>query len=129
MAQGEGEALVRLPKRSSPSYISAATFMDMANTPPEFKDFFGVQPTTTNPAVTRIRCPLLVFYGTWGDVGGAKELELLKFCVGRQATGPSRVDTAMIQHADHMYAGEEAQVAQTIAKWADGLLPLDSGGK
>jgi len=129
MAQGEGDALVRIPKRSFPSYISAATFLDMANTPPEFKDFFGVQTTTTNPAVTRIRCPLLAFFGTWGDVGSAKELELLKSCIGRQSTGPRRVDTAMIQHADHMYAGEEAQVALTIARWADTLLPLDSGGK
>jgi pimeloyl-ACP methyl ester carboxylesterase len=129
VAQGEGEALMRDPKRSFPSYISAATLLDMANTPPEFKDFFGVQTTTTNPAVTRIRCPLLAFYGTWGDVGSAKELELLKSCIGRQSTGPRRVDTAMIQHADHMYGGEEAQVAQTIAKWADTLLPLNSGGK
>ncbi|MGO8699669.1 MAG: alpha/beta hydrolase [Limisphaerales bacterium] len=125
MAQGEGEALLRLAKRSYPSYISAATFLDMANTPPEFKDFFGVQTTTTNPAITRIRCPLLAFYGTWGDVGGAKELELLKSCLGRQVTGPRRVDTAMIQHAGHMYAGEEAQVAQTIANWVDTLLPVD----
>jgi pimeloyl-ACP methyl ester carboxylesterase len=119
MAKGEGDALVRDPKRSFPSYISAATLLDMANTPPEFKDFFGVQTTTTNPAVTRIRCPLLAFFGTWGDVGSAKELELLKSCIGRQSTGPRHVDTALIQHADHMYAGEEAQVAQTIARWAD----------
>ena len=122
MAQGEGEALVRDPKRSFPSYISAATLLDMANAPPEFKDFFGVQTTTTNPAVTRIRCPLLAFYGTRGDVGSAKELELLKSSIGRQSAGPRRVDTALIQHADHMYAGQEAQVADIITKWADTLL-------
>jgi len=120
---------MRDPKRSFPSFISAATLLDLANTPPEFKDFFGVQTTTTNPAVTRIRCPLLAFYGTWGDVGSLKELELLKSCIGRQSSGRRRVDTAMIQHADHMYAGEETQVAQTIANWADTLLPPDSGGK
>jgi hypothetical protein len=33
-----------------------------------------------------------------------------------------RLDTTMIQNADHMYDGEEAQVAQTIAKWADTLV-------
>jgi pimeloyl-ACP methyl ester carboxylesterase len=125
VAQGEGEALVRDPKRSFPSYISAATLLDMANTPPEFKDFFGVQTTTTNPAVTRIRCPLLAFYGTSGDVGATKELELLKSCIGRHSSGPSRVDTAMIPHADHMYAGEEGQVAETIAKWADTLFHVE----
>jgi len=29
----------------------------------------------------------------------------------------------MIQHTDHMYTGEEAQVAEVIARWADGLVP------
>jgi hypothetical protein len=29
------------------------------------------------------------------------------------------VDTAMIRNGDHMYTGEEAQVAQTIANWID----------
>ena len=42
----------------------------------------------------------------------------LKSSVKRQSTGPSRVDTVMIRGADHMYAGEEAQVAETIARWA-----------
>jgi pimeloyl-ACP methyl ester carboxylesterase len=129
VAQSGGETLMRLPQHSYPSYVSAATFLDMVNIPPEFKDFFGVQPATTNPAITRIRCPLLAFYGTSGDVGGTKELDLLKSCIGRQPTGPSRVSTALIPHADHMYAGAEAQVAQTIAEWANMLLPSDSGGK
>ncbi len=40
MAAGESEALVRDPKRSFPSYISAATFMDMANESPSSRDFF-----------------------------------------------------------------------------------------
>src|SRR5947207_14837548 len=91
------------------SGATPATFLDIANTPPEFKDFFGVQ--TPNPAVTRIRCPLLAFFGTRGDVGTEEDLARLKSCIQRQSSGPSRVDTVMIQHADHMYAGEEAQVS------------------
>jgi hypothetical protein len=67
IAKGEGDALMRDPKRSFPSYISAATFLDIASTPPDFKDFFGTQ--TTNAAITRVRCPLLAFFGTRGDVG------------------------------------------------------------
>ncbi len=117
MAAGRPDDLVRDPKRSFPSFISAATFMDIANSPPESKDFFGVQ--TPNPGVTRVRCPLLAFFGTRGDVGTEADLELLKSSIRRQSSGPSRVDTVMIAHADHMYQGEEAQVAQTIAKWAD----------
>ena len=122
MASGEGEALVRDPKRSFPSYISAATLLDIANPPsPEFNDFFGIQTTTTNPPITRIHCPLLAFFGTRGDVGGEKELELLKSCIKRQPSGPVRVDAVMIRGADHMYDGEERQVAESIAKWTGTL--------
>ena len=130
MGVGERDALIRDPKRSFPSYISAATFLDIANAPPEFKDFFGVQPQTLNPGVTRIRCPLLAFFGTRGDVGNEEDLELLKSSIQRQRSGPRRVDTVMIRNADHMYTGEEAQVAQTIAVWSDSVvLPqVCSGG-
>ncbi len=125
MAAGRPDDLVRDPKRSFPSFISAATFLDIANSPPESKDFFGVQ--TPNPGVARIRCPLLAFFGTSGDVGTEADLELLKSSIKRQSSGPSRVDTVMIQHADHMYTGEEVQVAHTIAKWADSLVLPESG--
>lgn len=120
MANGRPDDLVRDPKRSFPSFISAATLTDIANAPPEFKDFFGVQ--TADPGVKRIRCPILAFFGTSGDVGTEADLELLKSSIKRQSSGPSRVDAVMIQHADHMYQGEESQVAQTIAKWADSLI-------
>ncbi len=114
IADGQPEDLVQGP------FVSAATFMDIVDTPPEFKDFFGVQ--TPNPGVTRIRCPLLVFFGTNGDVGNDEDLEILKSSIRRQRTGPSRVNTIMIQGADHMYAGQEDRVAQVIAGWADTLL-------
>jgi pimeloyl-ACP methyl ester carboxylesterase len=120
MAAGEGDALVRDPKRSFPSYISAATFLDIAGSSPEYKDFFGMQ--TPNPGITRIRCPLLAFFGTRGDVGTEADLEQLKSAIKRQSIGPGRVETVMIRGADHMYAGEESQVAETIAKWTDTLL-------
>jgi pimeloyl-ACP methyl ester carboxylesterase len=121
MADGNPDDLVRDPKRSFPSFISAATMLDIVNTPPEFKDFFGTQTDTKNPGVTRIHCPLLAFFGTKGDVGNEAELDLLKSSIQRQSNGPSRVNTVMIKKADHMYSGEEAQVVQTIANWADSL--------
>ena len=97
MADGRPDDLVRDPKRSFPSFISAATMLDIVNTPPEFKDFFGTQTETKNPGVTRIRCPLLAFFGTKGDVGNEADLELLKSSIKRQSSGPSRVNTVMIQ--------------------------------
>jgi len=121
VADGNGEELLRLPNRSFPSFVSAATFLDTAKTPPALSDFFGLQ--TQNAGITRIRGPLLAFFGTRGDVGGEPELELIKSSIKRHATGPNRVDTMMIQRGDHMYTGEEAQVAQAIAEWADRSVP------
>lgn len=114
---GAGEDLLRLPQRAFPSFISAATHLDIVNTPREYKDYFGTR--IPNPAVMRVSCPILAFFGSKGDIGGEKELELLKSSVQRLARGPRRVDTAMIEGGDHEYVGQEAQVAQTIARWAE----------
>lgn len=119
MAAGEADALIRDPKRSFPSYISAATFMDIANSPDTLKDFFGEQ--TPNAGITRVHCPLLAFIGTSGDVSTEAALDNVKSTIQRQSSGPSSVTTAMIQGADHMYTGQEAQVARLIASWADNL--------
>jgi pimeloyl-ACP methyl ester carboxylesterase len=126
VADGRGEDLLRFPNRPSPSFVSAATYLDLAKSAPEMRDFFGVE--LPNPPVTRIRCPILAWYGTKEpDIGTAANLELLKSSIKRQRSGPSRVDTVMIQNATHMYTGEEAQVAQTIAKWADTLVRPGAG--
>ena len=125
-ADGRGDDLLRLPNQSFPSFVSAATFLDIAKAPPEVLDFFGEH--TSNPGVTRIRCPILAFFGTReSDIGTEADLQVIKSSTARQPLGPSRVNTVMIQNADHMYTGEEAQVAQTIAEWADRLLLPESG--
>jgi hypothetical protein len=82
-------------------------------------DFYGIR--APRPGVTRIRCPLLAWFGTRGDVGTAKDLETLKASIRRQPSGPGRVDTVLITNADHMYTGEETQVAETITRWASSL--------
>jgi hypothetical protein len=68
--------------------------------------------------IAKITRPLLAFFGTSGDVGQA-ELTVVASTSRRLATGPRRIDTATIARGDHMYAGEEAQVAQVIADWLD----------
>jgi hypothetical protein len=121
VSDGRGDDLLRFPAehRSYPSFVSAATYLDIAKTPPEIGDFFGIR--TPNPAVSHVHCPILAWFGTTDDVGTAKELALLKSSIQNQSSGPSRVDTIMIEHADHMYTGEEEQVAQAIASWAASL--------
>jgi alpha/beta superfamily hydrolase len=123
--EGRGDDLLRLPNRSFPSFISAATFLDDAHTPADVLDFFGVH--TADAAVTRVRCPILAFFGTRDDVGTAQELGLLKSSIARQPKGPRRVDTTMIRDADHMYTGEEAQVADVISGWIDSAILSVSG--
>jgi pimeloyl-ACP methyl ester carboxylesterase len=119
MAKGEGDALFRDPKRSFPSYISAATFLDIWPTnAPRAVDFFGIR--TTNAPISRVHAPLLAFFGASDDVGGQRELDLLKAAVARQKEAP-RVTTALITGADHMYTGQEQQVSDVIATWAAGL--------
>jgi pimeloyl-ACP methyl ester carboxylesterase len=115
--EGAGEDLIRLPRKSYPSYISAATYLDTATTPREYRDFFGTD--TPNPAVTRVACPILAFFGSNDEVGGQTELDLLKASLQRLPHGPRSVRTAMIANGSHEYVGEEAQVAGTIARWAE----------
>jgi hypothetical protein len=118
VAEGRGDDLLRLPNRPFPSFISAATFLDDADTPAEYGDFFGEK--TANPGVTRVRCPLLAFFGTReSEISTEADLELIKTCIRRLPSGPRSVETVMIRGADHMYSGEEEQVARTIATWAD----------
>lgn len=121
MAIGEGDALIRDPKRDFPSYISAATFMDIDAflTDPAARDFFGVQ--SAHAAIARVRVPLLAFFGTRDDVGGQADLDTIVSAVARQPGGAARVTTALIDGGDHMYTGREYQVAQVIARWAAGL--------
>jgi pimeloyl-ACP methyl ester carboxylesterase len=118
VAEGAGEDLLRLPNRSFPSFVSAATFLDTEDTPQPYKDFFGIG-HSPNPGVVRIHCPILAFYGTKGDVGGEKELALMRSSV-QQLNGGLKITTAMISRGEHEYTGEEAQVADTIARWVDG---------
>lgn len=121
VADGKEDDLIRIPKRRFPSFVSAGTYLNFAtNYPPDQRDFFGVH--TPAPGVTRVHCPLLAFFGTReSDIGTAADLELLKTSAQRQRSGPMRIHTVMIDGADHMYTGHEADVAQTIAQWADTL--------
>jgi pimeloyl-ACP methyl ester carboxylesterase len=115
--EGAGDDLIRLPNRAYPSFVSAATQLDLANTPRQYKDFFGTQ--TPDAAITRVACPVLAFYGSKDDIGGEKDLALLTSSVRRLAHRPARVDTAMIANGNHEYVGEEAQVAEVIARWIE----------
>jgi pimeloyl-ACP methyl ester carboxylesterase len=73
---------------------------------------------TSDPAVARVDCPILAFYGTEeGPIGSAADLETVR----RNAKSSPRVDTAMIEGSDHNYNGHEGEVAALIARWVESL--------
>jgi hypothetical protein len=120
-ALAEAERLVGLGRGSGllawGSYgeiaLSARTLLEWAPGKREALDVCGVE--ASDPPIRHIRCPLLAFYGTKGDIGAADELERIR----RNATGAARVDTRLFEGADHAYAGREQQVAAGIAAWLD----------
>jgi len=118
VADGRGEDPVPPTAPSArPSPTSAATLVDLASMGVELTDFYGVE--TANPPIARVRVPILAWFGTNGDVGTADDLALLETTLKRVPGSPSRVSTALIQGAGHMYDGQEAQVAQTLADWVN----------
>jgi dienelactone hydrolase len=79
-------------------------------------DLFGVE--SENPIVGQIRCPMLAFFGTneaW--VGNADDLEMIR----RNARSAARIDTRMIDGADHTFTGRETEVANAVANWIESL--------
>ena len=117
VADGHGEDPV---PRTPPSPTSAATLVDLAGMGVELTDFYGVQ--TPNPPVARIRVPILAWFGTNGDVGTGEDLALLETTLKKLQGGPSRVSTAMIPQATHMFDGHEGQVAQVLADWVNSVV-------
>ena len=93
--------------------MSARTYLDRIRSN---IDIYGSR--TPEPAIAGLRCPLLAFFGTdeaW--VGNADDLEMIR----RNARAAARVETAMIEGADHVYTGHEQEVAALIATWITSL--------
>ena len=124
VAKGQGQNLV--PGRIGPrGGISADTYADFAKIPDDIWDFFGVK--SSSPGIRKVHCPLLAWYGSGDDIAKAPELDRLRALIARQPKGPSRVDTAMIDGAGHLYGGYEDKVARTLTDWI-GTLPGPSKG-
>jgi pimeloyl-ACP methyl ester carboxylesterase len=108
-AEGKGQDL--LPwgsSRAGAGTHSAATFLNRVRTG---MDQHGLD--ATDPAIGMIRCPVLALFGTVQDTGTEDDLAMIR----RHAKTAERVDTAMIEGADHVYTGRESAVARVIADW------------
>jgi pimeloyl-ACP methyl ester carboxylesterase len=108
-AEGRGQDL--LPwgsSRAGAGTHSAATFLNRVRTG---LDQYGLD--DPDPAIGRVRCPVLAFFGTVQDTGTAADLEMIR----RNAKSAERVDTAMVEGANHIYTDRESVVARVILDW------------
>jgi pimeloyl-ACP methyl ester carboxylesterase len=109
VAEGKGQDL--LPwgsSRAGAGTHSAATFLNRVQTG---LDQYGL--LTSGPAIGKVRCPILAFFGTIQDTGGQEDLDMIR----RNAASAERVDTAIVDGADHVYTGRESAVAQVLLGW------------
>lgn len=112
VAEGRGQELLPWGQLPGGFNASAGTFLSWLR--PEL-DVAGLD--TPNPAVARIRCPLLAIAGTEREALSAADLETIR----AGATAAPRVDTRVFQDADHGYDGHELEVAEFLAGWIDAL--------
>jgi pimeloyl-ACP methyl ester carboxylesterase len=109
VAEGKGQDL--LPwgsSRAGAGTHSAATYVNRVQTG---LDQYGL--LTAEPAIGKVRCPVLAFFGTVQDTGGWEDHDMIR----RNATSAERIDTAIIDGADHVYTGRESAVAQVLLGW------------
>ena len=112
--EGKGEELMPQVEGNPPWYrMSARTLVERARIAQNvFRSNDGA------PYIARLSSPLLAFYGseeTW--CGGEAELQTIR----EGATSSPRVDTHLLEGADHVYWGKAAGAATLLARWIDAL--------
>jgi len=110
VVSGRGQDLLPMgPSRAGAYTLSAQTLLNRVRTG---LDVYGFD--TPNAAISRLSCPILALYGTREEAtGGAAELEAIR----GNATASPRVETRLIEGADHSYHGHQREVAAAIADW------------
>jgi dienelactone hydrolase len=115
VAEGQGDELMPQVEGNPPWYrMSARTLFDRARVAQHV-----FQSDAGEPHIAHVASPLLAFYGTeeaW--CGGPEELRAVK----EAATSAPKVDTHLLEGADHVYWGNAPDAARLIAGWADGLI-------
>lgn len=116
VAQGRGTELLPWGSYGNGMTLSAQTLLDWAPGNHATLNIFGT--ATQEPALARIRCPILAFYGTKHDIGTADDLDRIR----HTASASLRVDTHLFEDADHSYTAHEREVGSAIAVWLDALV-------
>jgi dienelactone hydrolase len=117
--EADGKEDEVLPQLDAPWYrMSARTFLGRARIAQHIFDS-----ETQVPYVARVTCPILAFYGSEEEwCGTAVDLERVR----SNARAAERVDTTIIDGADHVYWGKASKIARLIGDWVDDLLAVDA---
>jgi hypothetical protein len=120
VAEGRGKDLLPWGSRSSRQVaaISASAYIDLRKSQ---ELLYGVN--SVPPALARIRCPLLAWYGT-RERFADKDIDDFLLRVRRTATASALVRTKKLPNVDYFYEGKESVVANEVAKWCVELLEL-----
>ena len=103
-----------LPQVEVPWYrMSARTFLSRARIAQHV-----FRSETEIPYITKVKCPILAFYGSEEEWCGSAD-DLDSIC--DNATSAPRVDTKIIEGADHVYWGKATEAASLIGGWVDEL--------
>ncbi len=110
--EAEGKSDEILPPLEVSWYrMSARTFLDRARVAQHV-----LTSNERTPYIAQIECPVLAFYGTEEEwCGTQSDLDEMR----RAATSSKRVDTCIIEGADHIYWGKADLAAKLICGWMD----------
>jgi hypothetical protein len=89
-----------------------------------YASWWRVAPGLVGPSPGRfadLDCPILMWYGSAGDVGGDRELDYLTTLAGHSP----RVDRRILEGVTHAYDGGEATMAEAMAGWVASLQPAE----
>jgi len=113
--EAEGKGGEVLPELEVPWYrMSARTFLGRARIAQHVFDS-----ETETPHISKLSCPVLAFYGSEEEwCGTVNDLDTIR----NNASAAPRVDTTIIEGADHVYWGKAGEAARLIGDWVDELL-------
>lgn len=113
VAEGRGMDLLpwEEPGEITPGLASARTYLSWWRSN---LDMFGAE--DAEPRIGRIRCPILLCYGTEEpEIATAEDLEAIR----RRAVSSSSVEIRLLDGAGHGFVGHERRAADAVADWLD----------
>ena len=114
IAEGHEKELLPWGSRSSRQVatISAESYVDLDRV---HEALYGLG--NIRPALSRITCPILAWYGTKERLAN-KDIDDFLNRVRHTATSSSLVETKKIAGVDYFYTGSEKAIAGQIARWS-----------